>query len=83
MDCAAKAGNPELLTSLALGKVSSCPFPHSEIEELKRGVVDYLRTEGFSLDRHPEDHTDVPIDFRCLALLLRASSDPEYEKGRV
>ena len=32
MDYAEKAGTPELLTSLALGKVSSCPFPHSEIE---------------------------------------------------
>ena len=40
VDYAEKAGTPELLTPLALGKVSSCPFPHSEIEELKRGVVD-------------------------------------------
>ena len=36
MDYAEKAGTTELLTSLALGLVSSCPFPHSETEELKR-----------------------------------------------
>ena len=81
MDHAEKGGTPELLTSFASGKVSSCPFPHSEIEELKRGVVDYLRTEGFSLERHPEDRTDMPIDFRYLGLLLRASSDPEISLG--
>ena len=72
MDYAEKAGTPELLTSLALGKVTSCAFPHAEKEELKRGVVDYLQTEGFSLQRHPEGRTDVPIDFRYLALLFRA-----------
>ena len=81
MDYAEKAGTPELPTSFALGKVSSCPFPHSEIEELKRGVVGSLRTERFSLERHPEDRMDVPIDFRYLALLLRASSDPEISLG--
>ena len=62
MDHAEKARTPDLLTSLASGKVSSCPFPHAETEELKLGVVDYLRTEGFSLERHPEDRTDVPIE---------------------
>ena len=77
MDYAEKAGTPELLNSSALEKVSSCPFPHCETEELKRGVVDYLRSEGFSLERHTEDRTDVLIDFRYLALMLRASSDPE------
>ena len=81
LDYAQKAGTPELLTSLALGKVSPCPFPHSEIDELKRGVVDYLRTEGFLLERRPEDRTEVPIDFRYLALLLRASGDPEISLG--
>ena len=81
MDYAERAGTLELLTSLALGKVSSCPFPHAEIEELKRGVVDYLQTEGFLSGRHPEDRTDVPIDFRYLALLLRVSSDPEISLG--
>ena len=64
MDYAERAGTTELLTSLALGKVSSCPFPNHEIEELKRGVVDYLRAEGFTLERNAEDRTDVPIDFR-------------------
>ena len=81
MDYAEKAGTPELLTSLALGRVTSCPFPYSGIGEVKRGVVDYLQTEGFSLERHPEDRTDVPIDFRYLALLLRASCDPEISLG--
>ena len=66
VDYAEKAGTPELLTTLALGKVSSCPFPLSEIEELKRGD---LRTEGFLLERHPEHRTRVPIDFRYLAFI--------------
>ena len=55
-----RVGTPELLTSLALGKIASCPFPRGEIDELKRGVVDYLQTEGFLLERHPEDRKDVP-----------------------
>ena len=43
MDYAEKAGTPELLTSLALGKVSSCPFPHVEIDELKRAITFRLK----------------------------------------
>ena len=50
-DYAEKAVTTELLTSLAWTKVSSCPFPHSEIEELKRGVVDYLRTWRYCFGR--------------------------------
>ena len=53
MTCAEKVGTPELLASLALGEISSCPFPPGEIDELKLGVINFLQTVNFSLGRHP------------------------------
>ena len=41
-----KVGTPELLTSLALGKISSCPFRPGEIDELKHGVINFLQIKG-------------------------------------
>ena len=35
------------------------------------------------MERHPEDRTDVPTDFRYLALLPRASSDPVISLGDI
>ena len=79
-----KVGTPELLTSLALGKVSSCPFPPEETDALKQGVIGFLRTKGLSLERrHHEDRSDGTDDFRYLSLLLQAAQDPEILAGRV
>ena len=77
MTCSEKVGTPELLTSLALGKISSCPFPPEEIGALKQGVIGVLRTKGLSLGRHHEDRCDVPFDLGYLSLLLQAAQDPE------
>ena len=76
-----KVGTPELLALLALGKVSSCPFPPEEIDSLKPGVISFLQTKGSSLERHHEDRRDVPIDFRYLSLLLQAAQDLEMSLG--
>ena len=81
MSCSEKVGTPELLASLALGKISSCPSPPEEIDALKQGVVGFLQTKGFSLERHHEDRCDVPKDFRYLSLLLQAAQDPETSLG--
>ena len=81
MTCPEKVGTPELLTSLALGKISSCPFPPEEIDALKQGVIGFLRTKGLLLGRHHEDRSDVPIDFLYLPLLLQAAQDPESSLG--
>ena len=76
-----KVGTPELLTSLALGKISSCPFPPEETDALKQGVIGLLRTKGLFFGRPHEDRCDVPIDVRYLSLLLQASQDPESSLG--
>ena len=78
-----KVGTPELLASLALEKISSCPFPPGEINELNRGVSNFHQTIGLLLERHHEDRRDVPIAFRYLSLLIPASQDPEISLGRV
>ena len=72
---------PELLTSLALGKVSSRPLAAEEIENLKGEVVELLESHGFCLDRDPGDRKDIPIDYRFLSLLLRASHDSKVSLG--
>ena len=76
-----KVGTPELLTSLALGKISSCPFPPEEIDALKQGVISFLQTKGLLLGRNHEDRRDVPIDVRYLSLLLQAAQVPETALG--
>ena len=76
-----KVRTPELLTSLALGKMSSCPLLPEEIDTLKQGVIGFLRTKGLLLGRHHDDRCDVPIDFRYLSSLLQAAQDPETSLG--
>ena len=68
-------------TSLALGKVSECPFSPDSIQSLKQSIIVNLASRGLNLDRQVGDREDVPIDFRCLDLLLRASRDPEVALG--
>ena len=76
-----KVGTLELLASLALGKISSCPFPPEEIDALKQGVIGFLLTKGLFLGRHHEDRCDAPVDFRYLSLLLQAAQDPASSLG--
>ena len=82
-DLLGKVGTPELLASLALGKISGCPFPPEEIDALKQGVISFFQTKGLSLERHHEDRRDVPFDFRYLSLLLQAAQDPEISLGEI
>ena len=76
-----KVGTPELLASLALEKISRCPFPPEEIDAPKQGVSSFLQTKGLSLERRHEDRRDVATDFRYLSLLLQAVQDPEISLG--
>ena len=80
-DFSRRVGTPALLTSLALGKVSECPFSPDSIQSLKQSIVKNLASRGLNLDRQVGDREDVPIDFRYLDLLLRASRDPEVALG--
>ena len=74
-------GTTDLLMALALGKAKTCPFPHELITRLKEQTVETLGAHGLTLDRHPDDRRDVPIDFRYLGLLLRAAEDPDVHIG--
>ena len=73
--------SPALLTSLALGKISECPFSSDSVQSLKHAVIRSLAARGFSLNREERDREDIPLDFRYLDLLLRASRDPEVALG--
>ena len=77
MDFSRCVGTPKLLTSLALGKGSECPFLSQDIATLKKTVVDTLAARSMNTNREGDDQADVLVDFRFLDLLLRASSDPE------
>ena len=80
-DFSRRVGTPALLTSLALGKISECPFSPDSVQSLKHAVMRSLAARGLSLDREEGDREDVPPDFRYLDLLLRASKDSEVVLG--
>ena len=80
-DFSRRVGSPALLTSLALGKISECPFSSDSVQSLKHTVIRSLAARGFSLNREEGDREDIPLDFRYLDLLLRASRDPEVALG--
>ena len=76
-------GTKELLMDLALGRVEAMPFPSQEVAKLKDGIVVTLHEKGFTLQRLVGDRDELPIDFRLLHLLLRASADPEVHLGQL
>ena len=78
-------GTEQLLVSLAMGQVKTCPFLQEDVEALKEEIIRSALDYGFSLERKPGDRTDVPIDSRFLQL-LHLSGDPgtglgEYSQG--
>ena len=74
-------GTEKLLVDLAMGKVESSPFPPDEIMQLKQAVIDVAGRAGLRISRKTGDRMDVPIDYRFLDVLLRASDDPETGLG--
>ena len=68
--------HPDTCGVRALGQVKDCPFDPVAIKGLKDEIVPSLASGGLQLIRQPEERIDVPGDFRCLALLLRAACDP-------
>ena len=64
---------------LALGRVEKCPFPSESVRELKGEIIGLLSSRGLNLNRASGDRNELPIDFRFLALLLRASEDPDTQ----
>ena len=72
-----RVGTPEMSASLALGKVTTCPFGPEGIEELKSGVITFFQSHGLVLSRHQDDRKDIFIDYRYISLFLQASKDFE------
>ena len=64
-----------------MGKVEESPFPPVEIKQLKQAVIHAADRAGISITRRSEDRVDIPIDYRFLDVLLRASGDPEVGLG--
>ena len=81
MEFSCEHGTPELLASLALGKVKSCPFPAERVEGLKRRTVEVMEKRGLKLFRHPADRPETSIDYHYLSLLLEAADDPDKHLG--
>ena len=74
-------GTTQLLMDLALGRVEKCPFPSESGRELKGEIIGLLSSRGLNLNRESGDRNELTIDFRFLALLLRASEDPDTQLG--
>ena len=74
-------GTEKLLVDLAMGKEEESPFPPDEILQLKETVIDAAARAGIPIFRKSGDRVDVPIDYRFLDVLLRASDDPEIGLG--
>ena len=66
---------------LALGRVEEMPFPSQEVASLKAEIVSALQIRGLRLNRQAGDRDELPVDFRFIDLLLRASEDPERHLG--
>ena len=73
-------GTEQLLVSLAMGKIDSCPFPLNGAAELKRSVIGAAAGFGHQIVRGSGDRSDVPIDYRFLDLLPRVAEDPERSR---
>ena len=71
MDFSNKYGPPELLMKLAMGRVDSCPFESESIAKLKEETIAVLEEHGLRMERNPIEHSDIPIDYRYLGLLLK------------
>ena len=56
------------------------PFPAQEVP-LKSKIVEVLQGRGLSLQRLEGDRDELPLDFRIVHFLLRASMDPERHLG--
>ena len=69
-------GPPELLMKLALGRVDSCPFSTESISNLKEETIGVLEEHGLRMERNSIESSDIPIDYRCTGLLLKAAKDP-------
>ena len=78
-----RAGTPELLLRIAVGRVAESPFPEEEVRSLRRRVVDELVSHGNGPRQAGTDRKNVPIDFRLLQSLLDAAGDPEFSGRRV
>ena len=76
-----RCGTTALLSRLAMGQVTESPFEEGAVTRLKEQVVRALAENGLHLNRHPEDRTGLPVDFRFLQLLLSAAEDPEVSLG--
>ena len=74
-------GTEKLLVDLAMGKVEESLFPLDEIQQLKQAVIGAAARAGIPILRKSGDRVDVPIDYRFLDVLLRASDDPEIGLG--
>ena len=67
--------------SLTLGRIKESPFDPAAVKDLKDEVVRSLAAEACLLTREPGDRVNTTIDFRILALLLKAFGDPDVSLG--
>ena len=74
-------GTEQLLVSLAMGKIDSCPFPLDDVASLKESVIVTAAGFGHQIERRSGDRSDVTIDYQFLDLLLRVAEDPETGLG--
>ena len=71
----------DVLVSLALGKVTQCPFSADSVTDLKNSIIAEASESGCELRRVEGDRRDVPIDLRFMDLLLMIAGDQEVGLG--
>ena len=74
-------GTMNLLMNLATGRVNASPFPRDAVESLKKRISRHLDESGIPLERHEEDRSEMPIDFRFMDQMLKAAQDPDRGIG--
>ena len=62
---------------LAMEKVPEVPFEPTAVHELKDLVRRELKHRGIQENKHVDDRSDLPVDFRFVAPILEAAEDPE------
>ena len=81
MEFSQTSGTRNLLMNLAIGRVNDSPFPKDAVESLKERISRHLDESGTPLERHEEDRSEMPIDFRFRDQMLRAAQDPDRGIG--
>ena len=74
-------GTMKLPMNHVTGRVTESPFPSEAVDSLKKRIARHLDESGKPLERHEEDRSEMPIDFRLMDQLLKAAQGADRGVG--